>query len=255
MHPQKFYAFFILSLDTAIVRSFSRWIFRRMIFTFINPHSFLALRRSGLLNRVFVQFNVGVDGVLLVLLARLCGVQVVRQSFDDTSLAPSVFLKAVSQGLSVGLVGSTTETIEQFSKRLREKYGLRIKYFRDGYFSSEEAPLVISRLAECDIVICGMGAPHQEALLMKLVDAGWCGDGYTCGGYFDQFVVSEGGPYYPRLVDRLHLRWAYRLYREPRRLWKRYLIDYPVGVCFFIFDMAWRRLWTDGESRVKTRIP
>jgi N-acetylglucosaminyldiphosphoundecaprenol N-acetyl-beta-D-mannosaminyltransferase len=33
--------------------------------------------------------------------------------------------------------------------------------------------------------------------------------------------------YYPKWVDTANLRFAYRLIREPRRLWRRYLLEYP----------------------------
>ena len=76
-----------------------------------------------------------------------------------------------------------------------------------------------------DIVICGMGSGLQEAVLLKLRERGWRGWGFTCGGYLDQLQTELS--YYPRWVDRTNLRWAYRLAREPDRLWRRYLIDYP----------------------------
>ena len=61
-------------------------------------------------------------------------------------------------------------------------------------------------------------------VLLALVEAGWRGCGFTCGGYLDQ--LGGGMRYYPAWVDRANLRFAYRLLREPRRLWRHYLIDY-----------------------------
>jgi N-acetylglucosaminyldiphosphoundecaprenol N-acetyl-beta-D-mannosaminyltransferase len=69
-----------------------------------------------------------------------------------------------------------------------------------------------------------MGGIAQEDFLISLADQGWKGCGFTCGGYLDQ--LDDGLRYYPGWVDRLNIRFAYRLFREPQRLWRRYLIDY-----------------------------
>jgi N-acetylglucosaminyldiphosphoundecaprenol N-acetyl-beta-D-mannosaminyltransferase len=45
------------------------------------------------------------------------------------------------------------------------------------------------------------------------------------GGYFDH--VLRRIDCYPKWVNKFNLNWLYRLYIEPRRLWKRYLIGFP----------------------------
>ena len=71
-----------------------------------------------------------------------------------------------------------------------------------------------------------MGTGLQERFLLDLADLGWTGLGLTCGGYLDQVLTGGGVRYYPDLVDRLHLRAAYRLLQEPARLLPRYTRDY-----------------------------
>ena len=83
-----------------------------------------------------------------------------------------------------------------------------------------------------DIVVCGMGTPTQELFLADLVKMGWEGNGFTCGGFFHQ-TKSEIN-YYPNFIDRFHLRYFYRLYKEP------YLIkrvgSYFLFLLFFLID-------------------
>jgi N-acetylglucosaminyldiphosphoundecaprenol N-acetyl-beta-D-mannosaminyltransferase len=45
----------------------------------------------------------------------------------------------------------------------------------------------------------------------------------TGGSYLDH--LAERVYWYPRWANQMRLGWVYRLYREPRRLWKRYSID------------------------------
>lgn len=91
-----------------------------------------------------------------------------------------------------------------------------------------------------EIVICGMGGVAQEKFMLSLADAGWRGCGFTCGGYLDQ--LGAGLRYYPGWVDRTNLRWAYRLAREPRRLWRRYLVDYQSFVLLFARSVVAQRI-------------
>ncbi len=129
----------------------------------------------------------------------------------------------------VALVGGTEENIRQAAQLLVNKYpSLELGYVRSGFFSSdEERQQSLVQAASADIVIVGMGAGKQERLLLDLRAAGWQGTGFTCGGYLDQFVQAKGQDYYPAWVDRLNLRWLYRMMKEPNRLLKRYLKDYP----------------------------
>ncbi|MDR5733108.1 WecB/TagA/CpsF family glycosyltransferase [Caballeronia sp. LZ025] len=87
---------------------------------------------------------------------------------------------------------------------------------------------------KANVLICGMGSPYQERFLHELRKLGWRGTAYTCGGFLHQ-MAKKGARYYPAWIDRLQLRWAYRIYDEPT-LFKRYFFGYPVAVFFVIKD-------------------
>jgi len=187
---------------------------------------------------------VGFDGVSLSILHGVFTSKKVRRiSFDDTSIAPVVFKECVRVGARVAIVGSAPGVARRASDYLAAKYrGLEVVEVYDGYFSGSSREAVILALVDCDVVVCGMGAPLQEGLLLDLRAAGWDGVGFTCGGYLDQLVDSGGGEYYPILIDKLQLRWAYRIWREPRRLLGRYAFHYPVGILYLIRDSLSKRL-------------
>jgi N-acetylglucosaminyldiphosphoundecaprenol N-acetyl-beta-D-mannosaminyltransferase len=44
----------------------------------------------------------------------------------------------------------------------------------------------------------------------------------------------------PRWVSAAGLEWAYRLAREPRRLWRRYLVRDPEFVGIFLYQLMAR---------------
>ncbi|XQU07710.1 WecB/TagA/CpsF family glycosyltransferase [Halomonas sp. LY9] len=200
-----------------------------MDYSFINPFS-LGVVAQELSEQECDRIHFYADGIAVVLYVRLFKQKkIIRTSFDDTSIAPVVFKHAQANALTVSLIGGTEENIHQAAQLLQQKYpSLTLVYTRSGYFvDDEERTQSLQRAASCDIVVVGMGAGKQERLLLDLRKIGWQGTGFTCGGYLDQFVHAKGQDYYPAWVDKLNLRWLYRMAKEPRRLLKRYLKDYP----------------------------
>ncbi len=197
-----------------------------VLVTFVNPGAVPLARRSAAFRRSLHEFDfVFPDGVGMCIAVKwLHGLQAERLSFDSTSLAPAVFKWACSRGLRVVLVGGAPQVADTACARITESFpGIRITGCFDG-FGAMEAKARAVRDLNPDIVICGMGSGRQESFLLELKLQGWRGWGFTCGGYLDQ--LSQGMAYYPHWVDAANLRWAYRLAREPGRLWRRYLIEY-----------------------------
>ena len=194
--------------------------------TFVNPGVVPLARRSAKFRQSLHEFDyVLPDGVGMCLAVKwLHGLPAERVSFDTTSLAPAVFDWACTRNLQIVLVGGGAQVADTARAKITETFpAIRIAGCFDG-FGSIEAKARAVRELNPDVVICGMGSGRQESFLLELKAQGWQGWGFTCGGYLDQ--LNRGMTYYPRWVDTANLRWAYRLAREPRRLWRRYLIDY-----------------------------
>ncbi len=199
---------------------------RARLVTFVNPYSVrVATCDESYLRNLEKMDLVFCDGIGLAVAARqLHRFPMERVSFDSTSLAPPVFELAAWQKYSTVLLGSKPGVAEIAAKRIADNYpGISIIGVMDGYRPRQELIDWVCRLSP-EIVICGMGAPRQEAFLVALADAGWKGVGFTCGGYLDH--LCKGFHYYPALVDRLNLRWLYRLAREPRRLVYRNVVEH-----------------------------
>jgi len=198
-----------------------------LLMTFVNPSSrSVAQAQSQFCNQLERFDAVLPDGIGMSVAVRwLHRLPATRISFDMTSLAPEVMALADRGACDVVLVGGVPGCAERAASRLTEVFPkLRIAGAFDGYGDVESRATQIAALNP-HIVVCGMGAGVQEAMLLALARTGWNGCGFTCGGYLDQ--LAEGPRYYPQWIDRTHLRWAYRLAREPRRLWRRYLLSYP----------------------------
>jgi exopolysaccharide biosynthesis WecB/TagA/CpsF family protein len=205
--------------------------------TFLNPYSYWILRsrRDDILDRFDV---IGVDGMLLCAFLRWTGIaHVPRLSFDMTSIARDVFEMAQNSNRRVFLIGANAGEIEVAIRKIKLRYSkLHCAGFHHGYFSEDERSSIFDQIisAGADIVVCGMGAPKQEEFLRSLTESGWAGQGYSCGGFIRQIATGDL-EYYPKWIDKLNLRWAYRIWDEPKLL-KRYFIQYPIAISVFVHD-------------------
>ncbi len=206
------------------------------IYTFLNPYSYLVARKnSDCLCRFDAVF---VDGIMLCLFLRLVGIRVERVSFDMTSLAPLVFRHAMETKKDIFFIGGEPGVVEVAVEKIKDKYpGLSVSGVRHGYFSSNnDRVMTIDTIKALNpaIVVVGMGAPLQENFLSELKKNDWSGVGFTCGGFIHQTAAS-GISYYPRVIDKLNMRWLYRMFDEPK-LVRRYFVDYTKFVFVFCYD-------------------
>lgn len=207
---------------------------RPWLMTFANPATSIAVKRHPELGPMLDRFDlVAPDGIGMAVAIRLLHHQpAMRISFDTTSLAPDVFYFAKDRRLSVVLIGGLPGVADTARDKLLAAYpGLDIVATFDGYGDLRTKATAIRTLSP-DIIIVGMGVLAQEKFLLTMIDQGWIGLGFTCGGYLDHLCAS-GTNYYPAWIDRYDLRFAYRFWKEPGRLWRRYLIEYPE----FLIDM------------------
>lgn len=211
-----------------------------VLVTFANPSTALLARHAPAFGRDLLAFDfVLPDGIGMCMAIRsLHGLPARRVSFDMTSLAPIVFKHAQSGNLAIVLVGGAPGVAERARDRIAATYpGLRMTGALSGYGNVQDTMRQTVAL-QPDILICGMGGVRQEAFLLSVRAQGWRGWGFTCGGFLDQLHGRLN--YYPRWVDQANLRWAYRLLREPGRLWRRYLIEYS-QFAWLAFDARIRR--------------
>ncbi len=196
------------------------------LLSFVNPAAWAISRRDpdyvGMLRRFDFVLPDGI-GVAWAL-RRLHDPQAERFSFDASSLYLPLFAELDRRGASVFVTGAGPGVAERAIARMRAEFpGIDYRGCRDGY--AERATLRETIIAAgADVVLCGMGVPHQERFILSLKEAGFAGIMISCGGFIDQLAAAER--YYPAWIDKLELRWAWRIYREPRRLWRRYFVDY-----------------------------
>jgi N-acetylglucosaminyldiphosphoundecaprenol N-acetyl-beta-D-mannosaminyltransferase len=217
-----------------------------VITTFINPHSFYLKNKNSEYLPLLNQFDMilpdgsGVQKAAEWFLKIPCE----RISFDSTSMALPVFEWCQKESKKMALIGGKPGIAEKAAKMLLNSFpSLPIAQILNGHIP---APALVEAILKENpaVVLCGMGAPQQENFLILLKKSGWKGVGFTCGGYFDQLV--NGIQYYPKFIDQNNLRWLYRLLKEPKRLWRRYFIEYqPFVFCAVLALFGMKKMTGD----------
>lgn len=132
---------------------------------------------------------------------------------------------------TIFLLGAMSGVAEKAAININEKCGRKIVvdwYSPPFGFESDEAEnqKIIDTInsSGATVLAVGLGCPKQEYWIMsnrqKLPDVKVIlAIGATID--FEAGNIKRS----PKIVSKLGLEWAYRLYKEPRRLWKRYLGD------------------------------
>jgi N-acetylglucosaminyldiphosphoundecaprenol N-acetyl-beta-D-mannosaminyltransferase len=112
-----------------------------------------------------------------------------------------------------------------------------------GYFTLQEEPGVVAAIAAAkpDILLVGMSSPTKERFLARWSDQLGVPVCHGVGGSFD--VLAGKVRRAPLVWQRLGLEWLYRVWQEPRRLWKRYLVTNSCFCGLFVAELLRQRLF------------
>ncbi len=90
--------------------------------------------------------------------------------------------------------------------------------------------------SEADVILFAVGAPQSELLCAEIAARGGARGVALCIGASLEFLTGAKRRA-PRWMQRASLEWLFRLLSEPRRLWRRYLVE---GPRIFAIWQRWR---------------
>jgi exopolysaccharide biosynthesis WecB/TagA/CpsF family protein len=141
---------------------------------------------------------------------------------------------AAEQGVPIYLYGSSPDVIVALSHNLTERYpgliiaGAEAPPFRA--LSPEEDAEMVARInaSGAGLVFIGLGCPKQDHFAADHMDR-IQGVQVCVGAAFDFHAGNKRTA--PAWMQRRGLEWLFRLWQEPRRLWKRYLVTNTLFLC------------------------
>lgn len=152
-----------------------------------------------------------------------------------------VIRRAADEGLPIFLFGGYASMLEDLKQTLLERLptlkiaGMRpAKYERLSVGERSELLQEI-RDSGAKILFVGLGCPRQEVFVYEMREA--LSMPALAVGAALNFHAGHL-PQAPRAMQRLGLEWAFRLSKEPRRLWRRYLLVNPMYLGLFALQAS-----------------
>ncbi|MBA3923570.1 MAG: WecB/TagA/CpsF family glycosyltransferase [Nostocaceae cyanobacterium] len=214
------------SLITESIQRKKKWIIANH-----NLHS-LYLYHNDIKMRAFYAKAeyIHIDSMPLVFIGKLLGFPLKReQRVTYADWVWPLMAEAASQGWRVFYLGSKPGVAEQGASILRQKFaGLQIACAHGYIDSSQDSQENLATLAAINaykphVLMVGMGMPRQEHWIAENLEHIHSNTILTSGACID--YVAGAIPTPPRWMGKMGVEWLYRLLSEPKRLWRRYLLE------------------------------
>ena len=212
----------------------------KLLINTVNAHSYNTARKDLLFDEALMNGDVLIpDGVSIVKACKwIKAKSQPKERIAGWDLFAFEMNKLEKKGGTVMFMGSSQKVLDLIVKRAAEVYPhLKVVTYSPPYkpeFSDEDNKAIIDAInaANPDLLWIGMTAPKQE----KWTYSHWkkldihCHVG-TIGAVFDFFAGTVERA--PMWWQRHGLEWLYRLLKEPKRMWRRYII----GNMLFLWNM------------------
>ena len=164
----------------------------------------------------------------------------IKEKICGSDLMPHLCRIAAEKGYKIFLLGAAEGIAAKAADILKEQNpGLIIAgtYSPPFGFEKDQAELdKINRIlkeSEADMLFVGMGAPKQSVFIYENMDKYQIPMSFCVGATID-FIAGEQTRA-PRWMTDHGLEWLYRLFKEPKRMFKRYIINDTK-----IIGLAWK---------------
>ncbi|MEM4396975.1 MAG: WecB/TagA/CpsF family glycosyltransferase [Candidatus Woesearchaeota archaeon] len=113
-------------------------------------------------------------------------------------------------------------------KKRCEMKKLLLEFYHHGFLDDYQTNELIQKInnIKARFVLIGMGSPQQEILAHKLFQKSPEKVFICIGNFMNYFLGYQKRA--PKILRTIQLEWLYRLFQEPKRLFKRYIVGIPL---------------------------
>jgi N-acetylglucosaminyldiphosphoundecaprenol N-acetyl-beta-D-mannosaminyltransferase len=195
------------------------------------------------------------DGTPLVWLARLLGRPLPERVAGSDVFLPLMEL-AARQQWRVYLLGGAPGVAAVAATILAERIGVNIVGWNSPLIAADGSDLegdsvTPVRIARPDLVVVALGNPKQELWTARAGESIRPAVALGFGAVLDFLVGRQKRA--PRWAARAGLEWLYRLVHDPRRLWKRYLVQDSRFIVIALSDWWAARVENGRRKRIVFR--
>ena len=166
------------------------------------------------------------DSRILEMLANFSGIPL--KAVPGSDLTAQLFDNVIKKDEAVNVIGADAEIIEG----LKQRYGLSTINHHEPPMGLRKKPEAFAAAAQFIAdhparytFIC-VGSPQQEMVAKAALERGDCIGLGLCVGASLEFLTGRIKRA-PKWMQQARLEWLFRLASEPKRLWKRYLVEGP----------------------------
>lgn len=192
---------------------------------FVNPDCVNIARRNPAYRHAVNRAElVAPDGIGMRIAGKILG-KGFRQNVNGTDLFPRLCERLDRDAGRLYLLGGRPGVAEDVADWIGWHHpGVQIAGLQHGYFDVGDQDAVIERIraSHADVLLVAMGAPRQDLWIQEHAPRTGVKVAMGVGGLFDFY--ADRIPRAPQWLREIGLEWTFRLYQEPRRMWRRYLV-------------------------------
>lgn len=180
------------------------------------------------------------DGQPIRWAMNLLGATELRERVCGPTLMLKICERAAIERLSIFLYGSKQAVLERLKKNLLTRYpdliiaGMQSDRFRQAKPDEDRADIDLINNSGAQVIFVGRGCPRQEKWIARHI------------GEINSVMVAVGAAFdfhaglslrAPKILQKFGFEWLFRLFQEPKRLWKRYLLLNPLFIFSFCLQL------------------
>lgn len=179
------------------------------------------------------------DGTPLVWISRWYK-KPIKEKICGSDLVPDLCKLAAQKGYLIFLLGSAEGVAAKAAENLKKNNpGLRVAGVYSPPYGFEKDKNEIDKInkmlfnSKADMLFVGMGVPKQDIFIYENMNKYQIPMSFSIGATIDfEAGIQKRAP---KWVNHIGMEWLYRLVHDPKRMFKRYIID-----DMKIFKLAWR---------------
>lgn len=210
---------------------------RKKLIQTINAYSYVMAERTPQFKQALQNADILIpDGFPIVLAAKILAKQNIQKIAGADLFFQCMNICNKNNG-KVFFIGSTETTLAKIKERAAIDFpNIHVATYSPPYkptFSAEDSKKMIHAINahNPDVVFVGMTAPKQEMWAEEYKQEIQAQAICSIGAVFDFYAGTVKRA--PQWMIQLKLEWLYRLVKEPKRMWKRYLVYSPL----FFWDL------------------
>jgi len=186
------------------------------------------------------------DGFGVILLNHLFGRGKLHHRMTPPDFVDEVYAGLHDRRGKIFFLGDEKTNVQSYAHGVETRFPGLVAGWHDGFFEfgspAEDALIEEINFKKPDLLLIGMGMPRQELWVVRNKERLRCKRALSVGALFSWGITNRRRG--PRWATDHGFEWLFRLFLEPKRVWRRYLIGLPeVSIRLMAFQLRyWRKL-------------